>query len=208
MKPVLFLLFLGETLSGMQRTVLGPVYPEIALHRSVSNTTIGVIFALSPIAGIVWSLLISYIPIKSRRGMLLLRCVLMSLSMGLVGLSVYFDRFWLITLSGISRILAGIGITYSDTAGYGLIASYEAENIEKFISYFEMSEGFGLTLGPVFASFVTDWLGFSWMCYLMAMVFVVYAPMIYLVEEPAREDVQSSASVSVLHLCFHRVPPT
>jgi len=207
MNRVLFLLFLGEALTGLTRTVLGPVYPEIALHRGISSATIGAIFALSPISGLTWSLLISYVPIKSRRAMLVLRCVLMAVSMGMVGISVYFSSLWMAVLSGFSRVIAGIGITYSDTAGYGLIASYEADNLEKYISYFEMSEGLGLTLGPVFSSFACSFVGFDWMCYMTGLLFLVYMPFLLLLHEPAREDVQSSHSVSVLRLCVHRVTP-
>jgi predicted MFS family arabinose efflux permease len=205
MNRVLFLLFLGEALTGLSRTVLGPVYPEIALHRGISSATIGAIFALSPISGLIWSLLIGYIPIKSRRAMLVLRCVLMAISMGMVGISVYFSSVWMVVLSGLSRVIAGVGVTYSDTAGYGLVASYEADNIEKLISYFEMSEGFGLTAGPVFSSFLCSWIGFDWMCYATGLLFLIYLPFLCLLHEPQREDVQSSSSVSVLKLCWHRV---
>ncbi len=86
-------------------------------------------------------------------------------------------------LSIISRLLHGLGAALSSTMVYSIAASLCTENdIKSTMGYMELSYSLGLTIGPVFASFLYYYFSYSFSFYLAGLLMLSCIPFIKILE--------------------------
>lgn len=114
-----------------------------------------------------------------------------------------------IGLGFVSRALSGLALALVMTVckaqtGYSIISTDYAENINSAISGLETSSGLGLMLGPIIASLVYDYIGFSLIFYGYAVMLTAIIPVFSFFATGQTEEEEEGEGITVWKLVTYR----
>ena len=131
-------------------TMIAPFYPKIASDKGVSLWMVGMIFSTDPLVGLFASMIIGKtMNIIGRKQVILFGLLLTALSMFALCPIEFCDYEIFISLSFLSRIIAGIANGCVLTAAETIFASDYPDQLETMIGRSEGMIGIGLILGPL-----------------------------------------------------------
>ena len=210
MEWTLIFLYTAYFLVNIVYSLMGPFYPTTASDKGVEPIYIGAVFSAMPAASFVSSPFVGNSMDKfSRKGALGVGMVMQGCAMALLGYCPNFDRPLFIIMSLLSRLLSGVSMALVMTSctsqpGFALAASSYPSRLEQIMSLFEMYAGAGMMLGPVVSAQVYDYLGFSWIFYGMAFIFISYLPGLLAITEPERFEMDQDIEINVFTLITYK----
>ena len=180
--------------------IIAPFYPIEAKEKGVSNFEVGLVFTTMPLVTFVFSPIIGFsLKHFGRRltfssGNLVMVLSTQGVSMSLMALADLFPSTSFFIMSVLSRALSGVGSACVFTVctfhpAYAFIASDYPSRMNEIIALNEVFSGLGLMIGPVVGSAFYYLAGYRGMFYLLGLVFVAGAWVIYALLEADKDYV-------------------
>ncbi|CAI2369700.1 unnamed protein product [Moneuplotes crassus] len=147
----------------------------------------------------VGSLIVGKIMIVfGRKRILLLGIVIMGVSMAMFGQIMYFqDSRLVVAICLVSRVFQGFGSSMIQTTSYAIITVAYKEKKQKYLGYFEASQGLGCALGPGFGGLLYSFVGFSFTFYILSCSLIVMIPILWF-QIPNSVDKEDDLSLEAL----------
>lgn len=190
-----------DFLINLNGLLMAPFYPTVAEHRGISPVLVGLVFSAMPGSGFVLSLVLPTVLQRiSKRGAMLLGCMLQTLAMLLMAVSFYLPRYEFFAVGLISRIFSGISLGLVQTSAYSLVVSTYPRQTKEVFSALGMCAGVSVMLGPVVSAPLYAALGFTAIFYAASGVFLLSSALVYFVKEEKVVSSAESGKVGLLGL--------
>lgn len=164
MKKHIVVLLIIITLINMGYSLLAPLFPFMCQKKNIHEGVIGIIFSTYALSNILFiPFLNTFIRIYGRRTLCyfsIALCFLCTITFGLI-INIT-NRIAFIVIAMINMFFEGIGITTLSIMIYSITSSLsEEDEIRKNMGYLELAYSLGLSLGPLFGSFLYYLSGYS-----------------------------------------------
>ncbi|OMJ92425.1 hypothetical protein SteCoe_4761 [Stentor coeruleus] len=131
-------------------TMIATFYPKIAESKGIPYWLIGLVFSADPLAALFSSFFLSKYMIKiGRKKILLSGLFLSAFSMFILSPIEVVDKNLMLSLSFLSRIIAGMSAACVMVAGDSVFVSDYPDDVEKMVGRYEAVSGLGMIIGPL-----------------------------------------------------------
>lgn len=150
-----------------------PLFPQLCYDHSISllastasdaerSIVLGILLCLMPLTQFFFSpLLGAYSDVQGRRPLLIKSLLMGCLGYCMGAYAIAHNCLWLLFLS---RVFVGIATSNSSVLGASLADMSSKEDRASYFSFYGMSVGAGMTLGPLLGAFLAN-KSFSWASY-------------------------------------------
>lgn len=164
MKKHVVLLLIIITLIAMGYSLLAPLFPFMCQEKNINQGIIGVIFSAYAVSNILFiPFLNTFIRIYGRRTLCfsgIILCFICTITFGLIS-NITNQRVFIV-IAMINMFFEGIGIATLSIMIYSITSSLSDEDeIKQNMGYLELAYSFGLSVGPLFGSFLYYISGYS-----------------------------------------------
>ncbi|CAI2369983.1 unnamed protein product [Moneuplotes crassus] len=157
------LLLSASLVSNMIFMLVVPFLPLEFSRFNISETTFGIIFSMHPFSSMIGSIISGRIMgLLGRKLTLTIGSLVMGSCMVLFSSASYLENSTVVVGCCIlSRAIQGFSSSMIQTPSYAIISICYRENKQKYLGYYETSQGLGCVIGPVFGGILYAFFGFN-----------------------------------------------
>ena len=185
MNHKIYLLFTINTFTSMGYSIIAPLFPVLGEKMSLTENLLGWIISIYSLANFIITPFVPQIVYTiGRKKLFYSSNILLASSILLYGFLVYIKNYYLFLFISFGiRILNGLSGGVTSTLIYSIGVSLSpAEEIVKTLGYLEIAWSLGVSIGPILASCLYHFGGFSLPFYTIGILFfiVIYFIKIYI----------------------------
>ena len=152
-----------------------PIYPELALSKSITKDLIGIIFACYPITHLLTSFIFGKMMMQWDRKKMVLYCllalVIATIIFGLVDL--IDDPTLFVFFSIMSRLLQGCGVAGYDVVCFAIFPKLYPDTLQEKLGYFAVACGMGISIGPILGGVLYSLVNYEFVFFSVSAVYLV-----------------------------------
>ena len=172
----ILLLFIINTFISMGYSIIAPLFPVLGKKNSLSENVLGWIISLYSLANFFITPFTPQLVYKiGRKKLFYLSNIIEATSTFVYGLLIYINNYYFfIFIAFIIRAIHGIGGGIASTLLYSIGVSISSpEEVFSTLGYLEIAWSLGVSIGPVLASFLYHFGGFSLPFYTFGCLFII-----------------------------------
>ena len=172
----ILILFIINTFISMGYSIIAPLFPVLGKKISLTENTLGWIISLYSLANFIITPFTPQLVYKiGRKKLFYLSNFIEAISLFIYGLFIYINNYYFfIFISFIIRAIHGIGGGIVSTLIYSIGVSISSpEEVFSTLGYLEIAWSLGVSIGPVLASFLYHFGGFSLPFYVSGCLFFI-----------------------------------
>lgn len=176
MNKKIILLFIINTFVSMGYSIIAPLFPVLGRKISLSENVLGWIISLYSLADfIITPFTLQLIFIFGRKHLFYLTNITLAIVIFIYGLLVFVNNYYIFLLISFTlRLIHGLSGGIVSTLIYSLgVSLSSAEEIVTTLGYLEIAWSLGVSIGPVLASFLYHFGGFSLPFYTIGALFLI-----------------------------------
>jgi hypothetical protein len=105
-------------------TLIDPFYPNVGVDKGCNYVVIRTIELVFPAAGITFSpIVVEYLKFRSYKSCILGGIAIQAVALVIFGLAVFYDCFLFCVISGVTRLVNGIGCALSVTSILAIVVN-------------------------------------------------------------------------------------
>ena len=176
MNHKIYLLFTINTFTSMGYSIIAPLFPVLGEKISLTENLLGWIISIYSLANFIITPFVPQIVYTiGRKKLVYTSNILLASSILLYGFLVYIKNYYLFLFISFGiRILNGLSGGVTSTLIYSIGVSLSpAEEIVKTLGYLEIAWSLGVSIGPILASCLYHFGGFSLPFYTIGILFFI-----------------------------------
>lgn len=176
MNHKIYLLFTINTFTSMGYSIIAPLFPVLGEKMSLTENLLGWIISIYSLANFIITPFVPQIVYTiGRKKLVYTSNILLASSILLYGFLLYIKNYYLFLFISFGiRILNGLSGGVTSTLIYSIGVSLSpAEEIVKTLGYLEIAWSLGVSIGPILASCLYHFGGFSLPFYTIGILFFI-----------------------------------
>ena len=176
MNKKIILLFIINSFVSMGYSIIAPLFPVLGRKISLSENVLGWIISLYSLADFAITPFTLQLIFKlGRKNLFYLTNITLAISIFSYGLLIYVNNYYIFLLISFTlRLIHGMSGGIVSTLIYSLgVSLSSAEEIVTTLGYLEIAWSLGVSIGPVLASFLYHFGGFSLPFYAVGVLFLI-----------------------------------
>ena len=176
MNKKIILLFIINSFVSMGYSIIAPLFPVLGRKISLSENVLGWIISLYSLADfIITPFTLQLIFKLGRKYLFYLTNITLAISIFAYGLLIYVNNYYIFLLISFTlRLIHGMSGGIVSTLIYSLgVGLSSADEIVTTLGYLEIAWSLGVSIGPVLASFLYHFGGFSLPFYIVGALFLI-----------------------------------